>query len=411
LAHLWRLVGWKRLAVTGLCLVAWRALDQIPVAQLNPKFMNQLLLFTNTSTFLHAIGGALPFDRYSIVVMGIGPYINALIIMSIFPVMSQRMRTMRESPDGRLRLQRWTRALAVVLAFGQSYGWTVLMQVPTFPPQLDAMDWFSQLTVMLELTAGTMILVLLSDTLDEFGLGFGSGAVLIYALSPLADEVHELAQTFASTQLIAALYRPFAIWVGFSVALVVATVVVVLAVRRMPSVESRKAKSTKRIQLKVLMSGVLRPPMFAQAVMFSPVIVANYYMVSNPDLARWIYSAMNPYGPNPWIDLAYLAIYATLVIAFAYFVVAIDFGRTTTMPREMLAPIYRLALIGGAFLAVIVVLVPFLNHLATYAAGRVIPLSGFEAVLLVALLLAIVGALEQSGKKGGGVPVLASRLP
>src|SRR5258708_28873443 len=93
------------------------------------------------------------------------------------------------------------------------------------------------------------------------------------------------------------------------------------------------------------------------------------------------------------------------------FVVAIDFGRTTTMPREMLAPIYRLALIGGAFLAVIVVLVPFLNHLATYAAGRVIPLSGFEAVLLVALILAIVGALEQSGKKGGGVPVLASRLP
>src|SRR5258708_31285264 len=59
--------------------------------------------------------------------------------------------------------------------------------------------------------------------------------------------------------------------------------------------------------------------MFAQAVMFSPVIVANYYMVSNPDLARSIYSAMTPYGPNPWIDLAYLAIYATLVIAFAYF--------------------------------------------------------------------------------------------
>jgi preprotein translocase subunit SecY len=409
LAHLWRLVGWKRLAVTALCLVAWRALDQIPVAELNPKFMNHLLLFTNTSTFLHAIGSALPFDRYSIVVMGIGPYINALIIMSILPVMSQRMRTMRESPDGRLRLQLWTRALAIVLAFGQSYGWTVLMQMPTFPPQLDAMDWFSQLTLMLELTGGTMILVLLADTLDEFGLGFGNGAVLIYALTPLAGELHNLAQTFATTQLIAALYRPFAIWVGFSVAVVVATVMVVLAVRRLPGVESKKARSTKPIELKLLMSGVLRPPIFAQAVMFSPVIVANYYMASNPDLARWIYNAMNPYGPNPWIDLAYLAIYATLVIAFVYFVVAIDFGRNT-LPRSLVAHIYRITLIGGAFLAVAVVLVPFLNHLATAAAGKVIPLSGFEAVLIVTMLVAIVGALERSGKNRG-TQVLTSRLP
>jgi preprotein translocase subunit SecY len=297
-----------------------------------------------------------------------------------------------------------------VLAFGQSYGWTVLMQMPTFPPQLEPMDWFSQLTIMLELTGGTMILVLLGDTLDEFGLGFGNGAVLIYALSPLAGELHSLAQTFASTQLIEALYRPVAIWIGFSIAVVAATVMVVLAVRRVPGVEGKKARSTKPIELKVLMSGVLRPPIFAQAVMFSPVIVANYYLISNPGLARWIYGAMSPYGPNPWINLAYLAVYAALVISFAYFVVAIDFGRTT-LPRSLVAHIYRLTLIGGIFLAVAVVLVPYLNHLATAAAGKVIPLSGLEAVLIVALLLAIMGALERSGKRGGGVTILTSRLP
>jgi hypothetical protein len=51
-----------------------------------------------------------------------------------------------------------------------------------------------------------------------------------------------------------------------------------------------------------------------------------------------------------------------------------------------------------------------LNHLATAAAGKVIPLSGFEAVLIVAMLVAIVGALERSGKNRG-TQVLTSRLP
>jgi preprotein translocase subunit SecY len=401
-------VGWKRLAITGLCLVMWRALEQIPVAQLNPKFMNQLYLFTNTSTFLHAIGSAIPFDRYSIVVMGIGPYINALIIISILPVVSQRMRTMRESPDGRHRLKRWTRALAIVLAFGQSYGWTVLMQMPTFPPQLEPMDWFSQLTIMLELTGGTMILVLLGDTLDEFGLGFGNGAVLIYALSPVAGEVHKLAQTFASVPSVQALYGPFAIWVGFSIAVVVATVMVLRAVRRVQAVETRKATAPKPFELNLLMSGVLRPPAFANVVMALPLIVASYY-AGNLGVARLTYYVMTPYGPNPWINLAYLAVYASLVIAFAYFVVVVDFGRGA-LPRSLVVYIYRLAFIGGVFLAATVVFVPVLDHLATHAAGRLIPLNGFNSVLIVAMLVAIVGAVERSGKSRG-VQVLTSRLP
>ena len=408
LAHFWRLFGWKPLAVTGLCLATWRALEQIPVAGLNPTVINQLLQRSDTRTLLDAIGSANPLGRYSIAAMGIGPYINALIIVTLVPVISERARTMRESPDGRLQLRRLTGALAVVLAMGQAYGWTVLMQSPTVPPLL-GMDWFSRLAIILQLTGGTMILVLLAETLDEFGLGFGNGAVLIYALGPFAGEVHRLAYVFASTPSIEALYLPFGIWAAFSIAVVVAAVAVMRAIRRVPGVEGNKVKS-KPVELRLLMSGVLRPPIFAQAVMFSPVIVANYYSDSNPVLARWIYDAMSPYGPNPWINLAYLAIDASLVIAFAYFVVAIDFGRTP-LPRSLVAHIYRLTLVGGIFLATTVVVVPVLVRLATHAAGTVIPLSGFDAILVVAMLLAIVGALERSGKRGGGLQVLTSRLP
>lgn len=404
------MVGWKRLAVSGLCLVAWRALEQIPVAGLNPTLANQLLQFTNTSTLLHAIGSGIPLARYSIVAMGMWPYINALIIVSIVSMISEPLRIMRESPDGRLRLQRWTRALAVVLAMGQAYSWTVLMQTPTFPPLMGPMDWFSRLAIILQLTGGTMILVLLADTLDEFGLGFGNGAVLIYALTPVAGEVHRLADVFASTPSVEALYLPFGIWIAFSIAVVVAAVAVIRAVRRVPPVEGKKVGSPKTVELNILMSGILRPPVFANAILFTPVVVANYYAASNPGVTRWLYDVVTPYGPNPWIDGLYVAINSLLLIGIVYFIVIGDFRRAGT-PTELMAHIYRLTLIGGIFLAGTAVVVPVLDHLATHAAGTVIPLSGFDAVLIVALILAIVGGVERSRKKGGAVQVLTSRLP
>jgi preprotein translocase subunit SecY len=391
-------------------LVTWRALEQIPVAGLNPSVINQLLQTTNATNLIYAIASGMPLARFSIVAMGIGPYIDALIIVSIASICSHRLRTMRENPDGRLRLQRWTRALAVALSMGQAYGWTVLMQTPTFPPAMGPMDWFSRLAIILQLTGGTMILVLLADTLDELGLGFGNGAVLIYAVGPVAGEVHRLAYLFASTPSVEALYRPFAIWVGFSIAVVVATVAVMRAVRRVPGVEGNDERLTKRVELKLLLSGILRPPVFANAILFAPVIVANYYIVANPGVARWIYDVATPYGSNPWTDGLYVAIDACLMIGFAFFVVFGDFGLGAT-PKELMTHIYRLTFIGGIFLAVTVVALPVLEWNASRFAGTAIPLSGFDAVLVVAMILAIVGALERSGKRGRGVPVLTSRLP
>jgi preprotein translocase subunit SecY len=283
------------------------------------------------------------------------------------------------------------------------------MQSPT-PPPLIGMDWFDRLAIILQLTGGTMILVLLADTLDELGLGFGNGAVLIYAVGPVAGEVHRLAYLFASTPSVEALYRPFAIWVAFSIAVVVATVAVMRAVRRVPGVEGKDERLTKRVELKLLLSGILRPPVFANAILFAPVIVANYYIVANPGVARWIYDVATPYGPNPWTDGLYVAIDACLVIGFAFFVVFGDFGLGGT-PKELMTHIYRLTFIGGIFLAVTVVALPVLEWNASRFAGTAIPLSGFDAVLVVAMILAIVGALERSGKRGRGVPVLTSRLP
>ena len=400
------MIGWKRLVVTALCLASWRALEQITVVGVNPSQSGLLLQSAGATSLIGAIGRGVPLASLSIVAIGLSPYIAALIIVTLLVVISERVRSIANHAGGPLRLRRWTRALTVLLALGQAYGWTVLMQNGSALPS--PMDWFPRLVVVLELVGGTMILLLLGDVLDDFGLGFGNGAILIYALSPLAVEVHRLAFIFSSAPSVEALYLPFGVWLAFSIGVVTIAVAVRIAIRRFPAPELKK-KVSKPVDLKLLLSGVLRPPLFAHAVMFLPVIYANWVSVSNPSAFRWITDSWTPYGPNSWTNIAYVAVDVGLVIGFTYFVVACDFG--SRLPQSLTAHINRLTFICGTFLALTTVVFPVLEWDASRAAGSAIPMSGTDAVLIVVLILAIVGSLEQSTRRGRRIPVQVSRLP
>ena len=401
------MAGWKRLAVTGLCLAVWRGLEQIAVPDLNGNVISARLQLVDTSDLIHAIGSGISLAPYSIVAIGITPYIYALIVVFLVHVISKRVRETGSTQEGQLRLRRWTRALAAALALGQAYGWTVLLQSGgSFSPQ---MGWFPRLVVMLELTGGTMIIVFLADLIDEFGLGFGYGALLIFALGPVATEVHRMADTFALAPSAEALYRPFGVWAVFSIGLVAATVAVLLAVRRVVLVSDKKGQPGKPVGLKLLMSGAIRPPLFAQAVMFMPVILLNYVAASNPGLAG-LANQWSPYGVNPWIDIVYVVVEVALVVGFAFFIVAVEFPSAQT-PRPLTANINRLTFIGAGFLALAVGVVPVVERIASGAAGRAFSMSGFDAVLVAAVILAAVTSLERSGATRSSLQVPATYMP
>jgi hypothetical protein len=111
------------------------------------------------------------------------------------------------------------------------------------------------------------------------------------------------------------------------------------------------------------------------------------------------------YGPNPWTDAGYAIFHACLVVGFTYFVVACDSGGMQT------GIVNRLTFIGGSFLALTVVVVPVLEWNATRAAGTVIPMSGFDVVLVTTMIVFMVRSLEQSRKLVTGPPVLVSQVP
>jgi preprotein translocase subunit SecY len=403
-----RSAGWKRLAVTGLCLLGWRALEQVIVVGVNQNVISARLQFVDNSDLVHAIGSGIPLSSYSVVAMGISPYIYALLVMFLLHVLSDRVRTMESTPDGRLQLRRWTRALAVVLAVGQASALTGLLltgddfQVP--------MDWFLRLVVILELAGGTMILVFLADIIDDFGLGFGYGAFLIYTLIPVAVEVHRLATTVSFAPSIEALYKPLAVWTVFSIGLVAATVAILLAVRRVVLITDKKKNSGQPVVLKVLMSGVLRPTVFALAVLSLPATLASTVATSNAGLALLV-DQWSPYGVNPWINTAYIVVEVVLVMAFVYGIVFFEFLWSLNINRDLWAPISRLTFIGAAFLALAVSVLPVLERFASNAAGMTISMSGFDAVLVTAIILAVVGSLEGSGSRRATLPLPATYMP
>jgi preprotein translocase subunit SecY len=391
MVRLLELAGWRRLAVTAVSLATWRLLDQIPVLGVNQAYLALRAHEITPPGVLSAVANSLPVAAYSVGLMGISPYVNAVIVMLMLRVISRRVRVLAGTRQGRGQLRRWTRALAVALALASAYGWVNLLQVENaLSPDLDS---FSRLVVMLELTGGSVIVMLLADLLDEFGIGFGYGAFLIYALGPVATQVHRLAAVVDSAPSVEALYGPIGIWLGFSVAVIAGAAVVLLAVRRV-SPAGEDGKPTKPIELRLVMSGVLLPVLIAQALMFLPSIVGMYY----PGSSRWISDRWTAFGPNPWTDAAYVATYAALIVFFAAFVPAASLARES-IPVEVVGHIWRLTLIGGTALALLVAVLPVLEEISSRAAGRQMSMNGFDAVLVVALLVAIISRLEHPNRR------------
>src|SRR5258708_35701689 len=142
----------KKMLFAGAILLLVRVLANVTVpgasqVALSQLFNSQALL----GLFCLFSGGAL--SRFSVVAMGLNPYINATIIMQLMTVISERVKQIsKEGEAGRRRIQRVSHYLTVALGAGQACGFPVLFQSPR-PAILGPLDWFQRLQIILVLTA------------------------------------------------------------------------------------------------------------------------------------------------------------------------------------------------------------------------------------------------------------------
>ncbi len=179
----------KKIIFTLLMVAVYKLLSSITVPGVNvavlDSFTQQLRANAQLSFFGSIMGGGL--DQFSIILMGLAPYINATIIIQLLGVIIPSLENLKkEGEQGQKKINNYTRYLTVPLALAQSYGMILLLN--TFigtgnagAPIIDTSNFLGVvLPAMITITAGTMILLWLGDLISEAGIGNGT-SIIIFA--------------------------------------------------------------------------------------------------------------------------------------------------------------------------------------------------------------------------------------
>ncbi len=353
-------------------LTVFRIEAAIPVPGVDPERLRAFLSGNQFFGLLNIFSGG-GLDNLSVVMLGVGPYITASIIMQLLTMIFPSLKELyhEEGEMGRQKFNQYSRLLTIPLALLQSYGLLVLL---TRQQVLPGLDIFGYLTAMVVATAGSVFLMWLGELITEKGIGNGV-SLMIFAgiVAALPRAFQQELFTFSPEKL-----PTYAVYALISLAVIAGVVIVTEGQRNIPVSYAKRIRGMRmyggvstHLPLRVNQAGVI-PIIFAISIVLFPGLIGSFLAgVPNPivqDLSKFLIQIFN----NLWV---YGIIYFLLVFVFTYFYTAVTFdpqaiadnvqkqggfilgirpGRPTA---EFLSRILnRITLSGGIFLAVIAVL-------------------------------------------------------
>ena len=315
-------------------LVIYRIGTYIPVPGINAAALAELFSGTRSSIvglFNMFSGGAL--ERFSVLALGIMPYISASIIMQLMTaVVPQLEQLKKEGEAGRRKITQYTRRFTVVLAAFQALGISVALESQRvaggIPVVIESGIGFKLVTVI-TLVTGTMFLVWLGEQITERGIGNGISLIIF------AGIVAGLPQAIAQTlELVGrGSFDPlFAILLFIVVIAVTAFVVLMERGQRRITVNYAKrqhgrrlmAGQTSHLPLKINMAGVI-PPIFASSIILFPATVGTWF--GGAQGMQWLQDIATTLSPG---NLIYVLLYASAIRFFCFFYTAIMFNPKET---------------------------------------------------------------------------------
>ena len=316
-------------------------------------------------------GGAL--DNLSIVMLGVGPYITASIILQlltmIFPALKELYH--EEGEAGRQKFDQYSRFLTVPLAVLQGFGLLTLLERQGV---LTNLAFFDRLTNVLVVTAGAVFLMWLGELISEYGIGNGVSVMIFAGIVAGIPQVAR--QTFFVLDI-----SQLPMIVGFLIvaaAIIAAVVVISEGERPLPVSYAKRIRGMKvyggmstYLPLKVNQAGVI-PIIFALSILLFPQMIFNLLAGVGGTVLQSVFAALINFFNNPWV---YAVFYFILVFLFTYFYTAVTFdpeaisqnlqksgafvpglrpGRSTA---DFIGKVLnRITLIGAIFLGLIAVL-------------------------------------------------------
>jgi len=309
------------LYVLGL-LIVFRLLASVPVpgvdkAQLQ-GFVNNNPLFGLLDLFS---GGGLA--RFSIVALGMNPYINSSIIMQLMTGVVPRLQALsREGEYGRNKINQYTRYLTVPMAILQAYGFLALLNYNGVLSSGFDLASFETLTQIATLTAGAIALMWIGELITERGIGNGISFIIFAGIVSRAPSA--ITAFIASPNLAA-----FIAFAAVAVAAVGVIIYIQEGQRRIPIQYASRVRGRRMYQggqtflpLRVNQAGVI-PIIFAVSILLFPQQLASYFTGSEikivADIANGIVRFFSPGSP------LYIVLYFFLTMGFTYFYTAFTF--------------------------------------------------------------------------------------
>ncbi len=398
----------KSLLFIILVLVIDRAAAHIPIPGINAEALKSFVERNQIVGLLNIFSGG-SLQSFSVIMMGVGPYITASIIFQLLGMIVPSIEELqKEGEQGQQRINQWTRLAAVPLALLQSFGMINLLRQSQANIFVD-LTTFKLVTIMITVTAGTMFLMWLGELISEKHVGNGI-SILIFAgiISALPSAIERMIATFDQSQLIN------------MIAFVILAIVTILGVvfisqgqRIIPIQYARQMRGSRmyggvstHLPIRVNMAGVI-PIIFAISLVLFPPLVAQFFVNAHTAWIASFATAVISFFNN---HLIYGILYFVLVFGFTFFYTSIVFqpekvaenlqkqggfvpgirpGRETAEYLQRVTN--RVLLAGALFLAIIAVLPLVVQE---FMGTRTLLIGGTSLLIVVSVIIETMSKID-----------------
>ena len=397
----------KKILMVLFWLLVFRLLAAIPTPGIDAARLQQFLGSNQLFGFLNIFSGG-GLSNLSIMMLGVGPYITATIIMQLLTIVFPNLKKIyyEEGAAGQAKFNRISRYLTVPLAMLQGYGFLNLL---VSQQVLAPLAPITMITNVIVITAGSMLLTWIGELISEYKVG--NGVSLIIFAGIVSRLPQEIASAFANYS--ASTLPTYLAFVILAIIIVAGVVFVSEGERKVPVSYAKQVRGNKLyggvstyLPLRVNQAGVI-PIIFAISLLLFPQFIAQAIAVASPALSQ----SLNAWVTGFFNDIPiYSLVYFVLVVLFTYFYTAITFDPQEisknlqrsggfvpgVRPGESTAALithimHRITLFGAIFLGVVAVL-PNVTQIVTGI--QALTLGGTALLIVVAVAIEVMKQLE-----------------
>jgi len=304
----------------------FRLMANIPMPGISPENLESFFNKFKVLGFLSVLtGGAL--SRFSIVMLGLGPYITAVIILQLLTMIFPQLEKIykEEGEAGRRKFNQWGRLATIPLAVLQSWAMLSWFQRGSQPVIYPSLTLFETIIAITTITAGTVLLMWLGELITEKGIGNGV-SLLIFA-GIIASFPMNIFQAWQDISVDPSKIPNYFLFFIMALVIITAVVLITEGRRNIPISYAKRVRGNKMyggvstyLPMNINPAGVI-PIIFAMSILIFPEMIVNFIGSAGGFFGNAA-QAVSAFLADPWVRGI---LYFVLVVLFTFFYTAVTF--------------------------------------------------------------------------------------